>query len=117
MTTAQARQWAGLTGTGVAEAPLEVMFSSMVCVVCGESYETALPECLGSLETEPETAHLWQAFLTAPATDDEAATWADPDGDFDGGLPQAIAVMCVLCGQSADSAEEGCPERAFWVDE
>ena len=116
MTTDQAKQWAELTGMGVADTPLEVEFSSVVCVVCGESYEAALSECFGSLDEEPKTAHLWQAFLTQPATDDEAAALSDPDEDFASGRPQAIAVICVICGHSADSAEESCPERAFWVD-
>lgn len=115
MTAAQAKEWAGLTGTGVTDTPLDVAFSTIVCLICGESYESALPECLGSLGEESETTHLWQALLTVPCTDEEAAAWADPDGEFNCERPQAIATLCVLCGQTADSADESCPERALWV--
>jgi hypothetical protein len=117
MTTEQAKEWAGLTGAGIANTPLEVSFSTIVCVLCGEDYESALRECLGPLGEDSRTAHLWQAFWTVPATDDEAEAWSDPDRDFNPGRPRSTAVICMLCGQGADSADEACPERAFWLDD
>jgi hypothetical protein len=117
MTTPQAREWAGLTGIGTVDAPLQVAFSSVVCAVCGENYGDALEECLGSIEDEPPTAHLWQAFLTLAVTDEEAQAWSDPEADFHPDRPQSVAVLCVLCGQSADGAPETCPERDFWTSD
>ena len=77
MTADQAEEWAGLTGIGVAKTSLEVFFSSMICAVCLEQFDEALPLCPGLAEGD-ENAHVWQAFFTAPATQEEAAAWAIP---------------------------------------
>ena len=73
MTAERAKEWAGLTGIGVAETALEVFFSSMICAVCLEHFGEALPQCPG-LSAGDENSHVWQAFFTAPATDEEAAS-------------------------------------------
>ncbi len=116
MTQEQAKEWAALTGIGVAETPLEVFFSSMVCAVCLEPLEEALPQCPG-LPAGDENSHVWQAFFTAPATEEEARAWADPDGEYHSGRPQSIAVHCVLCGSTPESPAAECDERAFWTKE
>ena len=116
MTADQAEEWAGLTGIGVAETSLEVFFSSMICAVCLEQFDEALPLCPGLAEGD-ENAHVWQAFFTAPATQEEAAAWADPDGDYHSGRPQSIAVHCVLCGATPENPGEECEERSFWTKE
>lgn len=116
MTAEQAKEWAGLTGIGVAETPLKVFFSSMICAVCLEHFGEALPQCPG-LPAGDENSHVWQAFFTAPATEEEASAWADPDGDYHSGRPRSIAVHCVLCGTTPENPDSECDERAFWTKE
>ena len=115
MTNDQAKEWAGLEGPTTVSEGLDVMFSAVVCVVCKENYGEALPQCLGPPSDALPNDHFWQAFFTHPVTDDEAATWADPDGELKLGRPESIAVLCMLCGQSADLADEECSVRAFWT--
>lgn len=115
MTTAQAKEWAGLPGRDIADTPLKVHFPVMVCVVCGESYEAALPDCLGDLEGDAPNEHIWQAYLTAASTEEQAAAWAAEGTDFEPGYPQVVAVLCLLCGESADDAPEECEERALFA--
>lgn len=119
MTDDQAKGWAGVAGPGpgIREEPLDVLFSAVICVVCKEMYGEALPECLGSPPDEDPNEHLWQAFFTHPVTEDQAAAWADPEGTMNLGLPQSIAVLCMLCGQGADTADHECKERSLWTEE
>lgn len=76
----------------------------------------ALPQCPG-LPAGDENSRVWQAFFTAPATDEEAAAWADPDGDYHSGRPQSIAVHCVLCGATPENPDGDCDERSLWTRE
>lgn len=134
MTNEQAEEWAGLGRVGeepmtaeelaehmfgvvgVVDTPLEVLFSSMLCAVCLEHWDEALPECPG-MATEDRNQHVWQAFFTAPATDADAAAWADPEGEYSSGRPESIAVICVLCGESPGDTPPECRERTFWTEE
>lgn len=117
MTEEQAKGWAGVAGTGpgIRDEPLDVFFSAVVCVVCQENYGEALPGCLGPPSDDQPNEHFWQAFFTHPVSEDQAAAWADPDGDMALGLPESIAVLCVLCGQDADTADAECAVRTFWT--
>lgn len=116
MTAEQAAEWADMAGGGTAETSIEVFFSTMLCAVCLEVHEDALPICPGLPEGD-DNDHVWHANFTAPATDDEAAAWADPDGDYDSGRPRSVAVYCVLCGATPDDPAKECDERAFWTKE
>lgn len=121
MSTQQAKEWAGLSqkapsGPGIASTGLDILFSSVLCAVCLEELGDALPECTGPSD-DSRNEHLWQAFFTAPVTDDDAASWADPEGAFDVSIPQSINVICVLCGTSADDSSSECKERSLWTKE
>jgi hypothetical protein len=118
MSNEQAMQWGDATpdadGFTIATTDLEILLTSVVCAVCLSGYEEALERCPGPPD-DSRNEHLWQGFFTAPFTDEEAAEWADPDGDVQIGFPQSISVTCVLCGAAADDPGDRCEERALWA--
>jgi hypothetical protein len=112
MSDGQAEGWSGLSG--VADDPLEMHLPRVVCVVCDAAYGETAEECLGP-QPGAHASHLWHVLLTIAMTDEEAETWADPDaGDLGLGRPRSVNVVCVLCGQPFEGADETCEERAFW---
>lgn len=114
MSESQAQGWADVDG--VAEADLAVMFTQVVCVTCDIPFVDAIDECPGPDQDRGSLPHRWISLMTVPMTDDEAASWAEPDTDLRLAIrPRSTNLYCALCGQAHDHADGRCPERWFWV--
>lgn len=114
MTSAQARQWAGAEAQTLVAEPLAVQFAVILCAVClRDAEEAGSSPCLGPPDDDAY-GHLWQVFLTAMVTDEQAHDWATTSDGLDIDNPQSVAVLCLLCGQGAEDAPDECPERTLW---
>ena len=110
-----AREWAaaGEEEVAIVDAPVEVSYFATICAVCLERHEDAPVECSGPLDEGTE--HVWSMMLTSVLTDEEASALAGDEDPVGATRPQAVVVVCVLCGSSAEQADEECPERALWA--
>lgn len=108
MTPEQAAEWAGASGMAV-ETPLEMHVDEVVCRDCGVPILDQGSPCLG---VDPERAHHCIVIMTLEMNEEEARGWWRGE-DLEPVLrPQAVRVLCVLCGQNVEEADRTCPERA-----
>lgn len=114
MTTEQANAWVEAPPDRLVEEPLAIHVSAVVCAVCLRDHAEDPPElCLG-LPDGDDAEHVWQVFMTAMVTRDEADQWAG-GGGLAVANPQSTAVVCLLCGSGAGSGPSPCPERELWT--
>ncbi|MEX0988964.1 MAG: hypothetical protein WD206_01525 [Actinomycetota bacterium] len=111
-TDAQALEWATLDGA--TDAPLELNIAQVVCLICDAPYVDTVDGCPGPLDRPAR--HRWVSMMTVAMTPEEAAGWADP-APMEGldVRPRSTNLLCALCGQPYEQAEDACPERAFWI--
>jgi hypothetical protein len=111
-TEGQASEWETLDGA--ADAPLTLNIAQVVCLICDVPYLDASEACPGPIDQRAN--HRWVSLMTLAMSEEEARQWADPAA-IDGldARPRSTNLLCVLCGQLYQQAEDACPERAFWL--
>jgi len=104
-------EWSTLDGATDARLALHV--AQVVCLTCDGTYFEAADTCPGPA---PHPArHRWVSLMTLAMTSDDAWRWGNPDAveGYDA-RPRSTNLLCSLCGQLYEQADETCPERAFW---
>jgi hypothetical protein len=122
MTQAQAEEWATAEGRSMG-TPLAMYLRVVVCVSCDQVFGPASEECPGIPVTEPweqperdgdpRTPHHWSTLATVTMTEEEAENWALGEGFGLSSSPCSVALVCALCGQTYDEADEDCREKVL----